>query len=276
MFQKPQFNSLITPRFPKLKVNWQIILVALLVIVFTAGCQSRQKEIVAFDQYQDLSNQEDIVVLLHGMYRSEVAMRPVERFFKDQDYQVVNLSYPSTEYDIETLVADYLKPAIDGIELTPGQKLHFVTHSMGGILVRYYLKQYPQEQLGRVVMIAPPNQGTELADLFGDSDWIDTRRGPAVDQLSSVQESWVKQLGPVEFELGVIAGNKNNNWLTKWVLPGADDGVVSVESTKVDNMKDFIEVPEKHYRLRADKVVLNQSAYFLKFGHFYKAAIAAL
>jgi hypothetical protein len=120
-------------------------------------------------------------------------------------------------------------------------------------------------------MIAPPNHGTELAELFVDSSWIDTQNNPAKLQLSAQPNSWVNQLGPVSFELGVIAGNYNSNWITDWIVQGEDDGVVSVESTKVGNMKDFIIVPEKHFRLRGNRSVLQQAAYFLKHASFYRA-----
>ena len=243
---------------------------ALLFVIFLSGCQSRADVSITFDDHQDLCNKQDVVVLLHGMWRDERAMRPVEKYLTAQGYQVLNLSYPSTEYPIEDLVNAYLKPQIDAIPMQRGQQLHFVTHSMGGILVRYFLKHNQPKNIGRVVMIAPPNQGTELATLFADSEWVDVKRGPAAEQLSSAEESWVRSLGPVEFELGVIAGNYNSNWVTDWILPSDDDGVVTVESTKVDNMRDFVTVPEKHYRLRGNSYVLKQAAYFLKYGLFYR------
>ena len=115
------------------------------------------------------------------------------------------------------------------------------------------------EDLGKVVMIAPPNQGTELAELFADLSWVDTNTGPAKPQISAQQDSWVNQLGPVNFSVGIIAGNYNSNWLTAWLLPGEDDGVVSVESTKVKNMQDFMIVPGKHFRLRGNQRVLQQT-----------------
>jgi triacylglycerol lipase len=169
---------------------------------------------------------------------------------------VTSISYPSTKQDIESLVRNYLHPAVQTAQTKGTQNIHFVTHSMGGILVRYYLKNYPMENLGKVVMIAPPNQGTELAELFVDSSWIDTNSGPAKIQLSALQDSWVNQLGPVNFAVGIIADNYNFNLLTAWLLPGDEDGVVSVESTKVKSMKDFMIVPEKHFRLRGNQTVL--------------------
>ncbi|TRY30097.1 esterase/lipase family protein [Aliiglaciecola sp. M165] len=250
--------------------KWWALPIVLLIQIAVSGCQIRPDAPAMFDDSQDLTNQKDVVILLHGLWRDASAMRPVETFLTAQGYQVHNLSYPSTEFPIETLVSDILKPAVDAINLGSDQKLHFVTHSMGGILVRYYLKHNQPANLGRVVMIAPPNQGTELANLFKDSDWVDVRRGPAVEQLSNAESSWVRQLGEVNFELGIIAGNYNTNWITDWILPGDDDGVVTVESTKVDNMSDFLTIPEKHYRLRGDEKVLKHAAYFLKYGSFYR------
>ena len=237
-------------------------------LLLLASCQMRNHEITEFDDTIDLKNKQEQVILLHGMYRDEVAMRPVERFLSDQGYQVTNVSYPSTEFDIETLVKEHLDPVVKNMRKDGNQKIHFVTHSMGGILVRYYLKHHPLAELGKVVMIAPPNHGTELAELFVDSS---SQNNPAKIQLSAQANSWVNQLGPVDFELGVIAGNYNANWITDWIVQGEDDGVVSVESTKVENMKDFITVPVKHFRLRGNRSVLQQAAYFLKHASFYRA-----
>ena len=218
----------------------------------------------------DVTNHQDHVILLHGMYRSAYAMKPVERFFTEQGYKVTNISYPSTEQDIESLVNNYLAPVVESLMSGENTKLHFVTHSMGGILVRYYLQHNGVDNLGKVVMIAPPNHGTALAELFADSSVIDTNSGPAKEQLSSQSDSWVNQLGPVDFELGVIAGNYNKNPITAWLLAGDDDGVVAVESTKVENMNDFITVADKHFRLRSNKTVLQQAAYFLKYSAFFR------
>ena len=257
------------------KKNWpKWTLICAICLTFLIGCQLNKGHPLEFDNSIDLSNDQDHIILLHGMYRNADAMLPVERFFLAQGYQVTSLSYPSTKHSIETLVRDYLHPAVQTAQKKGTKKIHFVTHPMGGILVRYYLKNYPLEALGKVVMIAPPNQGTELAELFADSTWIDTNTGPAKQQLSAQQDSWVNQLGPVNFAVGIIAGNYNSNILTAWLLPGEDDGVVSVESTKVKNMKDFMIVPVKHFRLRGNQSVLQQAAYFLKYASFYRSVTA--
>jgi triacylglycerol lipase len=253
--------------------NWlKLSMLCFICLMFLIGCQINKSNLSHFDNSIDLSNDQDQIILLHGMYRSADAMQPLETFFRNEGYQITNISYPSTKYDIETLVRDYLHPAVQKAQRKGMQKIHFVTHSMGGILVRYYLKNHPLEGLGKVVMIAPPNQGTELAELFADSSWIDTNTGPAKLQLSAQQDSWVNQLGPVNFAVGIIAGNYNSNLLTAWLLPGEDDGVVSVESTKVQNMQDFMIVNEKHFKLRGNITVLHQAAYFLKHSSFYRSA----
>jgi triacylglycerol lipase len=250
-------------------LKWTVLFITCL--GFLIGCQMNKSNLPQFDSNIDLSNDQDQIILLHGMYRNADAMKPLEDFFRIKGYKVTSISYPSTKHDIETLVRDYLHPAVQTAQRKGTQKIHFVTHSMGGILVRYYLKNYPLEDLGKVVMIAPPNQSTELAELFADSSWIDTNTGPAKIQLSAQQDSWVNQLGPVNFAVGIIAGNYNSNLLTAWLLPGDDDGVVSVESTKLKNMKDFMIVPEKHFRLRGNQTVLQQTAYFLKHSRFYRS-----
>lgn len=250
-----------------------VILCSLLML---SGCASRASEAPLISWEVDISNHSQNsynkhhVILLHGMYRTNVAMRPVDRFLKNLGYSTSNISYPSTEYDIETLVNDYLIPELNKYKDQQGITLHFATHSMGGILVRYYLKHHSVPNLGNVVMIAPPNKGTPLAELFEDSEWVNTKSGPSKIQLGANKASWVNQLGAANFDVGIIAGNENNNIITDIILPGEDDGVVSVESTKLDKMKDFITIPAKHYRLRSNVTVLQQVAHFLKYGKFYR------
>ena len=241
-----------------------------------SGCASSKAELPLIAAMVDITNPTDKkepqqhVILLHGMYRSSIAMRPVEKYLNSLGYTSSNISYPSTKYEIETLVKDYLAPEVDKFKDRDDITLHFATHSMGGVLVRHYLNENTINNLGNVVMIAPPNKGTPLAELFADSEWINSNSGPAKAQLAASQDSWVNQLGVPEFDVGIIAGNENNNVLTAMLLPGEDDGVVSVESTKLKNMKDFITVPAKHYRLRSNITVLQQVAHFIKYGKFFR------
>ncbi len=239
-----------------------------LVILLLIGCRSKIHTIPDIETQLERNKRQDYVVLLHGMWRNARAMEPAREYLSAKGYQVINISYPSTQYPIEILVQQYLHPVIEQIQPNGKQKIHFVTHSMGGILVRYYLKHYQVPELGRVVMLSPPNQGVELTDWVSGTDWFEEMTGPSGQQLRTDETSLVKQLGAVDFELGVIAGDYNPNWITSWLIPGPDDGVVSVKSTKVEGMKDFILVSERHYRLRRRKPVLQQVVYFLQHGQF--------
>jgi len=236
-------------------------------LAFIFSCQSKSRPIE--ELANNLVNDGDgTVILLHGLWRDSSAMRPVERYYRKLGYTVVNVSYPSTKFDIPTLVTDYLAPQIDDVIDNAQSPPHFVTHSMGGILVRYYFQINDDKKPGRVVMLAPPNRGSEIVDSTSGLPFAEP--SPATIQLSAKKTSWVNQLDPVDFELGIIAGDGNNNLITDSILPGPDDGVVSVESARLDAMQDFITVPLKHYLMRSNRYVLQQSAYFIQNGQFYR------
>ena len=240
-----------------------------LILLLVIGC-ARQPSIE-----QDISDlvsnkvNSGTVILLHGLWRDNRAMIPMEDYLVKQGFNVYNISYPSNKYPIEELVTNYLRPKIDRItKENPNEEVHFVTHSMGGILVRQYMLNHDQLNLGRVVMLSPPNKGTELSDLATTMSL--EFPGPAGEQLSSDENSWVNSLGPVDFDLGVIAGNYNSNWLTSWILEGDDDGVVTVQSTQVTGMRDFLVLPEKHFRIRKLPIAMQQTLHFIQNGVFYR------
>jgi len=250
---------------------WFLKIIIIIIISFSlVGKPERTHTLSNIDEMISQHTDTEYVVLLHGMFRSAIAMQPAEVFLKDKGFKVINMSYPSTQYDIETLVQDHLAPQIKTLEENGAKEIHFVTHSMGGILVRHYLKNNPMPTLGRVVMLSPPNKGTELTNLFADTQWYKNKIGPAGKQLNPSDNSWVNQLGSVDFELGVIAGNYNGNFITSWLLPGPDDGVVSVESMKVKGMADLLLVSEKHFNIRRFIPALQQSVYFIENGRFYQ------
>jgi len=250
---------------------WFLKITIIMIVSFSLiGKPEKTHTLSNIEQMISHHNKTEYVVLLHGMFRSAIAMKPAENFFKDKGFNVINMSYPSTQYNIETLVLDHLAPKIKTLEENGAKKIHFVTHSMGGILVRHYLKHNPMPSLGRVVMLSPPNKGTELTKLFSNTQWYKDKIGPSGKQLSSSDNSWVNQLGDVNFELGVIATNYNANLLTSWLLPGPDDGVVSVESMKVKGMADLLLVSEKHFNIRRFIPALQQSVYFIENGRFYQ------
>lgn len=205
------------------------------------------------------------VVLLHGLARSDRAMHPLEESLRTAGYRVHNLRYPSLDGSPEELVA---LVARDVETCCAGaHKLHFVTHSLGGLLVRAYLAQHPHENLGRVVMLAPPNHGSEYADLARDAKLGESLRTAAA-ALGTDPESFANSLPPPTYEVGIIAGTKSRNPLDRMVVEGESDGAVSVASAQLAGMSDFITVEATHATIRRLPIVHQQVIAFLQTGHF--------
>ena len=220
-----------------------------------------------------LSIQKDeCTILLHGLARTSKSMEHIERALEREGYRVANVAYPSTTRAIEVLA----ELAIDrGLKQCKGSsKVNFVTHSMGGILVRQYLSHGDIDNLNRVVMLGPPNQGSEIVDLVGEVtqlDWVNNWVSmPAGRQLGTGKHSLPKKLGRVDFDLGVIAGNKTTNPLLSKFLPDPDDGKVSVESTRVEGMSDHIVLPVPHSLMMRSRRVMNQVLHYLNHGEFFR------
>jgi triacylglycerol lipase len=156
-----------------------------------------------------------------------------------------------------------------GVAACPADStVHFVTHSLGGILLRFYLENNQLESLGRVVMLAPPNGGSEVVDAMVGTPGFAWLNGPAGAQLGTDEESIPSQLGPVDFEVGIIAGTKTINFMLSQYLPNPDDGKVSLERTKVEGMADFITVPRSHPFIMSAPEVISQALAFIETGHF--------
>ncbi len=210
----------------------------------------------------------DYIILLHGLARTKRSMVALQNRLSDFDYEVVNIGYPSTKMDIYRL-EDYLKQQINKYKFLPGRKIHFVSHSMGGIIIRLYLKKNKLKNLGRVVMVSPPNQGSVLADFY-DNFLIREIFGPSSQQLKTDRSSLPNQLGEVNFDLGVIAGDKNINPFYKLFFLSKNDGKVSVERTGVAGMKDFLVVHRSHQNILHSEEVIRQIVHFLENGQFYR------
>lgn len=210
----------------------------------------------------------ECVVLLHGLLRTRRSMRKMQKTLERRGYAVYNLGYPSRRYPIETLTECFLQPALERHCIGRYQKLHFVTHSMGGILLRRYLSRYRVPELGRVVMLSPPNRGSELVDKLKGNVFFRLLNGPAGRQLGTENDSSPNRLGPVNFELGVITGNFSLDWLFGRMIPGESDGKVAVARAGVDGMRDFKVVPYGHAFIMRKPGVIVQVVQFLRTGRF--------
>lgn len=208
------------------------------------------------------------VILLHGMSRTDFSMLRLEGALRNQGYAVANIHYDSREHRIEELARQVITRGREQCAEAGASPVHFATHSLGGILVRYYLRDNAIPELGRVVMMAPPNQGSEIIDLLGELPGFELFSGEPAQQLGTSPDSIPRQLGPVDFEVGVIAGNRSINPLLSMALPDRDDGKVTVENTKVEGMADFIELPYSHTFIMQRQESIDQVIHFLTHGHF--------
>ena len=211
----------------------------------------------------------ECVVLLHGLIRSAWSMEEMAEALSEEHFEVVNVDYPSRDYTVEDMAPIAIQGGLKGCRAIEGvDRIHFVTHSLGGILVRQYLKEYEIPELGRVVMLGPPNQGTAAVDKLKDVPGFDWLNGPAGRQLGKGEASVPLKLGPADFELGVIAGNRSIDPLTSAVLDDPDDGRVSVEDTKLEGMKEHVVVEHSHAFMMRMRRTIELTIRFLKTGTF--------
>lgn len=208
----------------------------------------------------------EYVIILHGIFRSSFHMRHLARFLNENEYDVLNLDYPSTKFPLQDLVEITWQNICE--RLTENRTTHLVGYSMGGLLVRAILSKYRPENLGRVVLLATPNKGSEVAD-FWQNKWIYKKLyGVAGQQLITNQEGIKNLFKPIDYELGVVAGDFSIDPFSSYLIKGKDDGKVSVESTKVKGMKDHVVVSAGHTFFPHNSEVHAQTLHFLKHGNF--------
>lgn len=211
----------------------------------------------------------ECVVLLHGMARTARSMQPMADALQEAGFETANIDYPSRKHRIEQLAPMAVAAGLEDCRAKPDVgRIHFVTHSLGGILVRQYLADNDIPELGRVVMMGPPNQGSDAADELGGVPGFGVINGPAATQLGKGEDSVPLQLGPADFELGVIAGTRTIDPVTSSFLENPDDGRVSVKDTKLDGMQDFVIVEHSHALMMRMKATKALTIRFLRTGRF--------
>ena len=208
------------------------------------------------------------VILLHGHCRTSRSMVKMEKALAEAGYRVRNVDYPSRTASIQKLTEDAVGGAVADCQADGATKIHFVTHSMGGILVRSYLARHSIPSLGRVVMLAPPSQGSEVVDKLGLLFVFKWLNGPAGNEMGTDPNSTPNQLGPAAFPVGIIAGDRSINWINSLLIPGPDDGKVSVERTKLTGMTDHMVIHVTHPFIMRNREVIRQTIQFLRTGQF--------
>ncbi len=183
-------------------------------------------------------------------------------------FEVCNIDYASLDLPIAKIASERVLPAIERCFSPSPVRIHFVTHSLGGILVRQLVANGDLPNVGRVVMLGPPNQGSELADVLGRLHLAQDLRPPAAGQLTTAADSVPNQLGPATFELGVLTGDRSVNPVLSLLIPGADDGKVAVAAAELEGMKDFRVIHTSHTFIMRRRVVIAQTVCFLRSGAF--------
>ena len=207
------------------------------------------------------------VVVLHGLVRSSASMHKISQSISDRGYTVCNVQYPSRQQTIKELATNTVAREIKQCLGTTERSLNFVTHSMGGIVVRQIAKS-TDIKINRVVMLSPPNRGSELVDKLQIIPIFKFINGEAGLSLNTQPDSVPNTLGKVNFAAGIIIGNKSTNPLYSYLIPGEDDGKVSVERARVKGMQDFLVVPNSHSWIMNDDAVIEQTLNFLDDGKF--------
>lgn len=211
-----------------------------------------------------------LAVLLHGILCNDKVMKLLEISLEKEGYETLNINYQSTAKSIEDLVQD-IRAELDRKDIADYSRVDFVGYSLGGLLIRELLRDKAQqpENLGRVVMMGSPHEGSEVADRVKDWALFKWVCGPAGQQLTTEFQKQAKGELNIDYELGIIASadNAGHFWVREQI-PDENDGLVSVESTKLDGMADHVTVEAPHVIMPLMPEVIRQVIHFFEKGSF--------
>jgi triacylglycerol lipase len=233
-----------------------------LALLASAGCASNPQP----ESKPSGVHASECVILLHGLVRTQRSMNELEETLAEAGYLTVNEGYPSRDAEVEQLASTAIEPAIANCREQGATRISFVTHSLGGILVRYYLAVNDLVEIGRVVMLAPPNHGSEVVDSFRGVPGLALFSGPVILQLGTDETSVPLQLGSPEFEAGIIAGQSTG--MFSGLLPGPDDGTVTVASARLAGATAFLVIDAGHTFVMNNDTAIHQVLFFLENGYF--------
>lgn len=210
----------------------------------------------------------DRVVLIHGLAETPAHMFALRQAAIVSGYEVECVAYPSTRLPIERLIDEYIQPAIDST--SNARRAHFVTHSLGGVLLHACLQTRIPPNLGRVVMQAPGLQGSEALEIYRHNPLFRWLYGPAAVQSGTGADGFAKQLSDrAEYELGIVSGCLSSDLLPLFFIPPPHDGKISAARTLTGGVQDHIVLPTTHDGIMHDPLAVVQTVRFIRTGAFF-------
>ena len=223
----------------------------------------------AQDKITEMKADGDYVVLIHGVTKWPNTMAKAARHLNSQGFHTIQIDYPATRFELGTLIDRYIHPVVAGPAADKSRRVHFVGHSMGCIVIRHYLTERRPPNLGRVVMLAPPNSGIKLIDSVGTMRLVKWYTGPVGQQLGTGKDSLPNRLGPIDYETGVIMGrNPHYLYFLSPITGYRGDGILRVRRGRVEGAKAFTTVNTNHIELNHNPEVSALACAFLKSGKF--------
>jgi len=213
--------------------------------------------------------EERLVFLVHGLWRTRFSMLRMQVWLERAGFSCVNRTYRTTKKSIHEHADDLAEWVEKTLAARRANEAHFVTHSMGGLVVRHYLSRNRLSLPGRLVMLAPPNQGAEKVEMFRGVALFRLFLGPHAERdLGKGEGAAFRDCGVPDREFGIIAGGTGTARGFSPFLAGDNDGTVLVEETRLEGAKDFLLVPLRHTFIMNGRQVIEATIRFLETGRF--------